>query len=96
MSQWKPGFYFPDFCILSTLFSVLSFSQNLHVISAGNTFFYKIACTQRGSGWELMLMQLAEKNMLTIGNKEKRILPQACQNCRQMWANRYCVLLSTF
>lgn len=25
-----------------------------------------------------------EKHMQTMGNKEKRVLPHACQNCRQM------------
>lgn len=33
--------------------------------------------------------------MQTMGNKENRVLLHACQNCRQMWANRGCVLLST-
>lgn len=90
------GFYFPDFHILSTLFSVLSFSQNLRVISTGNFFFfYKIACPQRGSGWELMLMHLAEKTYADCRKQREEGLPHAYQNCRQMWANRYCVLLST-
>lgn len=89
------GFYFPDFLILSTQFSVLSFSQNLHVISTGNIFFYKIPCSQRGSGWELMRMHLPEKTHADCRKQREEVLPHSYQNCRQMWPNRYCVLLST-
>lgn len=42
------GFYFPGFHILSTLFSELSFSQNLHVISPGNAFFLQDSMSTKG------------------------------------------------